>query len=242
MSWQREASALGAVLAESIVRVLLHNDRGNNALDLACGDGLLTKEISKRFKRVVAVEASCYHVEVARQRVPEAEFHVALIGDFDTGGELFDRIYMFSILEHLENPVEVLGKVKHWLSKDGFIVACVPNALSLNRRIGQKMGLIKDCYELTKQDIEVGHKKLYDPEMLGDEIVKAGLIPSAMGGILLKPFSNTQMEWFIKSWSEIDADPDWRTKLCGALCEMGNELAWYANAIWARCANPEKDM
>lgn len=244
IEWQRETAPFEKILTKYIVKKLLSLSIGSSALDIGCGDGLFTKELCKRFKSVVGIDASSRHIECARQRVPEAEFHVALIEEFDPKGGLFDNIYMISILEHLDNPVEVLKRVKSWLSPNGYIVIHVPNALSLNRRIGQKMGLISNCYELTPHDVEVGHKRFYDLELLKADITASGLVVESAGGILLKPFSNPQMECFInckawdkglRGWGGEDKTIDWRARLCDALYEIGKELPRYSNAIWARC-------
>jgi len=244
IEWRRETAAFEKTLMKYIVRSLLGLGTGSSALDVGCNDGLFTKELCKRFKRVVGVEASGRHIEYARQLVPEAEFHAALIEEFDPKSEFFDTIYMVNILEHLDDPVGVLRRVKHWLSLDGYLIIQVPNALSLNRRIGQKAGLISSCYELTPHDVEIGHKRFYDLESLKRDIVASGLRTESTGGSLLKPFSNPQMEWLInceawdrglRGWGGEDKRIDWRERLCDALHEMGKELPQYSNAVWARC-------
>ncbi len=240
VKWQRGTSALGTELADAIIRTLLRDDSGENALDLACGDGLLTKEICKHFNRVVAVDAASHHIGVARKNVPQAEFHISLIEDFNPAGELFSRIYMISVLEHLDNPIETLAMVRKWLNKNGSILVYVPNAFSLNRRIGHKMGLLKDNYELTSRDKEVGHQRFYDIESLTSCVTQSGLVVVSSGGTLLKPFSNDQMKWFMHGWRELDSDPDWHPKLLAALCEVGSELPQYANGIWVKCINTGK--
>ena len=242
--WERSTSGFEATMLKYSARTLLPLGTGSSALDIGCNDGLFTKEICRCFRRVLGIDASSLHIERARLIAPEAELRVALVEEFDPGDELFDTVYMLDLLEHLDEPVEVLKRVKSWLSPHGYVIIQVPNAVSLNRRIGQKMGLISDLYELTPQDIEVGHKRFYDLESLKQDILASGLNVESMGGIFLKPFSNPQMEWFIKSeawtgglrgWGGEDKTIDWREKLCDALYEMAKELPQYCSAIWARC-------
>ena len=236
LEWERQISPLGTVLASNIAQTLLARDNGHTALDLACGDGLLTQEICKHFNRVVAIDASARRIETARKVTPDAELHVSLIEDFDPKGETFDHIYMISVIEHLDNPIETLHKVGSWLNANGVLLIYTVNALSLNRRVGQKMGLISDCYEMAQQDIDVGHKRLYDLDKLVADVQLSGLSVLQHGGDMIKPFSNVQMEWFLRSWGEQETDPKWSRELCEALCELGDELPGYANAIWVKCA------
>ncbi len=242
--WQRETAPFEKTLARYVIKTLLNLGKGSSALDLGCNDGFITEHLCKRFPHVVAVDASQRHIERASQRVTQAIFHVALVEEFEPGDELFDTIYMVNILEHLDNPLEVLRRTRQWLNPDGYIIICVPNALSLNKRIGQKMGLISNCYELTAHDIEIGHKRLYNLELLKKDIIDAGLRVESTGSIFLKPFSNPQMEKFmnceawsegLRGWGGQDRTIDWRERLCGALYEIAKELPQYSSPIWARC-------
>lgn len=244
VKWQCETAPFEKVLARYQIRNLLELGRGSSVLDLGCNDGLITAELCKRFKRVVGVDASQRHIERAHQKVPQAEFHVALVEEFDPGNEMFDTIYLTRILEHLDDPVQALKRARQWLHPDGYIVIQVPNALSLNRRIGQKMGLITNCYELASRDIEVGHKRFYDLELLKKDIVASGLKIESTGSVFLKPFSHPQMEWFInceawdkglRGWGGEDKTIDWSERLCDALYEISKELPQCSSPIWARC-------
>jgi len=235
IEWERGKAPFARIAANAIVQTLLANDTGLSALDLACGHGILTQEICRRFDRVVGVDASRHHIKVAQKRVPEAEFHVSMIEDFNPRGEAFNMIYMFGIIEHLDNPVETLRLVRGWLSSEGKLLVHTPNALSLNRRIGKEMGIIRDCYELTPSDIAVGHKRLYDLDKLVTEVRASGMHILDKGGDMLKPFSNNQMQWFIENWQQQENDKEWCDKLYSALHVVGNQLTEYANAVWVRC-------
>ena len=244
LSWRRGSLPFEMTLAKYQVRNLLDLGKGRSALDLGCNDGLITEELCKRFSRVVGVDASEAHIKAARKRVSEAVFYTALIEEFDPRGELFDTIYMVNILEHLDSPVDILRRVKEWLNQEGCIIIHVPNALSLNRRIGQLMGLISNHYELCPLDIEVGHRRFYDTDSLKRDIVASGLKVESIGGVIIKPFSHPQMEWLInceawdkelRGWGGKDRTIDWRERLCTALYEIAKELPQYASPIWARC-------
>ena len=42
-------------------------------------------------------------------------------------GEKFDHVFFIDVLEHLENPWEILSVVKNNLEKNGKVVASIPN-------------------------------------------------------------------------------------------------------------------
>jgi len=244
VTWRRGSLPFELTLGKYQVRNLLDLGQGQCALDLGCNDGLITKELCKRFSRVVGVDASQAHIEAARRRVPEAVFHIALIEEFDPGDEVFDTIYMINILEHVDRPVDILRRAKGWLNQDSYMVIHVPNALSLNRRIGKLMGLIGSYYELSPMDIEVGHRRFYDVDSLKKDILASGLKIESMGGVFLKPFSHPQMEWFIscdawkkglRGWGGEDKSVNWSERLCDAFYEISKELPQYSSPIWARC-------
>ena len=135
--------------------------------------------------------------------------------------ERFDSIVMINALEHVEDPRVFLKKAKSLLNRGGEVVAFVPNALSLNRRIGKIMGIIEDHYELSANDLAVGHRRFYDRDKLVRDFLEAGFKPEDVGGVLLKPLSNRQME-------------SWNPDIIDALYEVGKELQDYCGPIYVR--------
>lgn len=108
----------------------------------------------------------------------------------------------------------------------------------------KKMGLISSCYELTPHDIEIGHKRLYDLDLLKQHINSSGLKVESSGSIFLKPFSNPQMQLLInceawgqgiRGWGIENSHVNWADRLCEALYEIAKELPQYSSPIWARC-------
>src|SRR5208283_4562776 len=100
--WARSQmfSDYNRILGYYQAQVCLEHARGKSLLDLPCGDGTLTAFLAPRFQRVVGVDASSKHLELARVALPGAEFHEALIEEYATA-ERFDTITMINILEHV---------------------------------------------------------------------------------------------------------------------------------------------
>lgn len=257
--WERSSSSeysriLGHFQAESCIE----HGRGPMVLDLPCGDGMLTEIFTRHFDRVVGVDASARHLEVARVRAPKAEFHESLIEDLDLGGGgnavelsiggggVFNTVFMVNILEHVLDPVGCLQKAASFLDKDGILIAHVPNALAVNRKIAVLMGTLESCEELSPFDIQIaGHRRSYTMETLTNDIELAGLEIVKTGGIFYKMLSTPQMDWFLKNgqwegnnfgWGRVGGpEKNWKNEFCRACYEIGRERPEDCNVIFA-CA------
>ena len=71
----------------------------------------------------------------------------------------FDLIVMGFVLEHVEDPIAILHRYRKMLTPGGRVFVAVPNAKSMNRRLGLAMGLIPDIYELNATDHKLGHRR-----------------------------------------------------------------------------------
>ena len=207
--------------------------KGPAILELGCGDGLITCELARYFQRVVAVDGSNIRVERARERLKAIKkkgrviFCITLFENLELE-ERFDTVITAGILEHIDDPIEVLRKAGRWLKPTGVITIVVPNAMSLHRRAGRILGLISDEHELTQMDFSVGHKRYYDLDMLKQHIREADLEIDCCGGLVFKPLSNAQMEQL-------------SVEITDAFYELGKELPpEYCAEIWARCTLPKE--
>lgn len=61
------------------------------------------------------------------------------------------------------------------------------------------MGLLDELTQLQAHDLEVGHRRYYDPLTFRREIEAAGFRIEREDGVLLKPLSNGQMMQFDSS-------------------------------------------
>ena len=105
---------------------------------------------------------------------------------------------MGHVLEHVDNPVEILSLAKSWLTDDGLIIAAVPNSQSLHRQAATKMGLLSIESELNEEDIHHGHKRVFDPMSFTAIFNQASLNILKFGGYFLKPLSDSQIS---QNWS-----------------------------------------
>jgi len=244
-SWARSRvfSSYNIILGYYQAQACLEHARGHSLLDMPCGDGTLTAMLAPSFSRVVGVDASSKHLELARKALPEVEFHEALIENYETA-ERFSTVTMINILEHVVDPVAILRKGASFLSDDGVLLVHVPNAHAVNRRLAVLMGTLEHCEELSPFDIQIaGHRCSYSLKTLCADIEKAGLRVSQTGGVFYKSLSTPQMDWFLKNglweeggfgWGRIrGTQKDWRAEFCRASFELGKQQPEDCNIIYA---------
>ena len=105
----------------------------------------------------------------------------------------FDVIEAGFVLEHVEDPALVLKRMHQFLAPGGRIFIAVPNARSLHRLLGHSAGFLPDMYLLSPADLALGHRRYFDLESLIQLAQAAGFNVVCTRGLLLKPFTTTQL-------------------------------------------------
>jgi SAM-dependent methyltransferase len=115
------------------------------------------------------------------------------------------------VLEHIADPVPLLKQILTWLSPGGKFIVGVPNAKSFHRMVAVKMGLLESIYSLNERDLQLGHERVYDMDLLKAHLTEAGFSISHETGVFLKFLANGQIEqWFsqemIQAFYELGKD------------------------------------
>lgn len=165
---------------------------GKTALEVGCGDGKSTQQLLAIFPGLQIIEPSKGNIELLRKRIPGAVCHNVLLEEFRSSAK-FDYIFFLNVLEHVSDPVQSLNQLAALLNDEGSIFISVPNCMSLNRRAGYQMGLLKSYDTMAPKDVMVGHRRLYSKRMLEDHCDQAGLRIVELKGLYLKPLSEKQM-------------------------------------------------
>jgi SAM-dependent methyltransferase len=105
----------------------------------------------------------------------------------------FDTIVASHLLEHVDRPIELLQLFRSWLSPGGHLLVVVPNAESLHRQIGLRMGLLNQLLDLNETDHRLGHVRVYTFELLREHLEAGQLKIHHLCGVTLKPMSNGQL-------------------------------------------------
>ncbi len=181
-----------------MMQVFRPHFRGVSALELGCYRGEFTKRIVKHFVDVTIVDGSLALVQAAHEAVLQMpgvhRFTSATFESVTLPKNWFDAVFLIHTLEHLDDPVLVLKRIKSWLKPDGRLFLAVPNAHAASRQIAEKMGLISDCYAVTEGEKTHGHRRTYSLGTLEDDVLAAGLNVVERGGVVFKPFANFQMD------------------------------------------------
>ena len=190
------ASGVNSVITQFAFTQVL-NYLSADVLELGPAEGVMTELIVSHGIDPVLVEGSktlCLKLE---EKFPRLEVNNCLFEEFESERK-FDLIIMGHVLEHVEDPIQIIKKFSHFLKEGGRIWAAVPNANSIHRQVAVEMGLLKTVYELNEADITHGHRRVLDLQKLQDLFRDCEMKIEFLGGYWLKPLSNAQIE---ATWS-----------------------------------------
>lgn len=164
-------------------------------LELGSYKGDLTQRLLARFDDIVCVEASIQAIEQAKQKLGGRVTFVHSTFETATLNRRFDNIVLTHVLEHLDDPINVLKRVNaEWLSKGGRCFLVCPNANAPSRQIAVKMGLITHNAAVTVAEAAHGHRRTYSLDTLERDAVAAGLSVQHRSGIFFKALANFQWD------------------------------------------------
>lgn len=105
------------------------NYKTKRVLNVGCGRNIFLKRLKELNCEVTAIDINENIIEFTRNVLGIESAYVSDIIDFarDYNGKKFDVIIFFEVLEHLEDPGEIIRCIKKILEDDGFIVVSVPN-------------------------------------------------------------------------------------------------------------------
>ena len=198
---------------------------GRQALELGCAEGEMTALLRHAFETVTAVDG----VQGLLDIMPNWENVVkvcSLFEAFETDLR-YDTIVMEHILEHIEDPADLLQRVTKWLASSGRILIGVPNANSIHRLAATKMHLLARPDELNERDMALGHRRVYTPELLVEHVVASGLVVERLGGVFLKPLSTRQI------------DETWTPTMMDGFFELGKDFPEICAEIFVVCRPAE---
>lgn len=194
---------------------------GTRGLELGSAEGEMTQFLVNDFEQLTIVEGAADLIAQIPARANLIKVH-ALFEEFQPE-QPFDSIILEHVLEHVDDPVALLNRVKNWLSPNGRLFLGVPNGNSIHRLVAVKMGLLDTPCQLNARDHALGHRRVYTPETLRADIEKCGIKVLEMGGVYFKPLSNGQIQ---EHWTE---------EMIQGFYELGKDFPEIAAEIYAVC-------
>jgi trans-aconitate methyltransferase len=168
--WSEFADAAQANPAQEyrrrlVLRLLAAGDAPARVLDIGSGTGELVGEILERWPSASALglELSESGVSLSQRRVPAASFRVCdlLTEPTPRDGEAHWATHAVcsEVLEHVDDPVQLLRNARAWLAPGCQLVVTVPGG------------------PMSTFDKHIGHRRHFSPADIGDVISAAGLVP-----------------------------------------------------------------
>jgi len=162
---------------------------GDECLEIGCGEGQITKYLLSKFDFVTVIEPNLENFKLKGKKLETIQDELELVEPT----VMYDSIVCTNVLEHVDNPVVFLNYMKEWAHDSSTIFISVPNARSYNRLLGVDAGFIDSPEELTDQDIDAGHQRMYNIKTLMADVEEAGFDIIESGTMIYKPLPNYLM-------------------------------------------------
>jgi SAM-dependent methyltransferase len=173
----------------------------SHVLEMGSFKGDFTRLLIEDFTYIFCIEASDEAVQISKEKfknLPNIDIIHSTFEEADLGFKV-DNIIITHVLEHLDNPVDILKKASTWLEDDGRIFIICPNANAPSRQIAVKMGLISHNTAVTEAERDHGHLRTYTLDTLEKDARLAGLKVAYRTGIFFKALANFQWDKAIKA-------------------------------------------
>jgi len=104
-------------------------------LDIGCGPGFFLKIAQEKGWQVWGLDLSEEAVAQARKILKTNRIYRKTLEDCNFLPNFFDLVTIFQTIEHLENPLELLKKVRKILKPEGILLLTTPNASGWQAKI-----------------------------------------------------------------------------------------------------------
>ena len=170
--------------------------QGPEVLEMGFGDDEWTPRIIEKFGHSNIIDAAKTLLEIPKEKYGDAVTTYESLFETFVPDKKFDTIIASFVLEHVEDPVMVLEKTLEWLNEGGKLIAIVPHADSLHRRLAVTMGMQEKPSDLGGTDKRMGHRRVYDIPSFEKDIIAAGFTIEERKGFLIKLIPQSLMANF----------------------------------------------
>ncbi|MBC7994582.1 MAG: class I SAM-dependent methyltransferase [Rhizobacter sp.] len=162
-------------------------------LEMGFGEGTITEPLLAAGYEVEIVEGSAKLCDNARERFgSKLKVNCSYFENF-TPSRQFNNVLSLHVLEHVDQPADVVRKIHDWVAPGGQVIAVVPNAQSLHRELSVMMGLQEKNDSLSPRDVLVGHQRVFTLDQLAAHFEAAGFEITERFGYFVKVVPNSMM-------------------------------------------------
>jgi len=129
--------------ARDIASRLISAASPTSVVDIGCGTGPLVAEFVRRGVKATGVDSSPGALDVARQRAPNATFHLGSVASLPITDGTMDSATLIETVEHLDDETmfAALAEVKRVLRTGGMLLVTTPN----NETLDESRRQCPDC-------------------------------------------------------------------------------------------------
>jgi 2-polyprenyl-3-methyl-5-hydroxy-6-metoxy-1,4-benzoquinol methylase len=175
------------------LKTMIPESPTQRVLEMGYGDGIITDGLIQHGCDVTLLEGSNLLIDEALKHHPGLKYAYSFFEEY-TPISPFDVVVASHVLEHVDDPVSILKRMRQWVTPKGQVVVVVPNAESIHRQVGVYMGLQPRLDSLSDRDRTVGHQRVYSIDTLYEDIHKGGWRVVQVKGFFIKCTSNSYME------------------------------------------------
>lgn len=126
IKWNEEGHGLSPIRRVFLEQLtpLLGKVSGKTVLDLGCGQGWLSSELSQHGGRVVGIDPSQKNITAATEQFPDVTFVCSDIESYESS-KRFDLVTALMVFEHFPDLGESLEKIKGLLKPGGELVTII---------------------------------------------------------------------------------------------------------------------
>lgn len=174
--------------------------KNGSLLELGSFKGDFTQRFLAHFDDVTCVEASGEAIKEAKRKLGDRVKFVHSLFETAALPKRYDNIVLTHVLEHIDDPVQVLKRINdEWLAEGGRLFLVCPNANAPSRQIAVKMGLITHNAAVTPAEAAHGHRCTYSLDTLERDAMAAGLTVAHRSGIFFKALANFQWDRLLQT-------------------------------------------
>jgi 2-polyprenyl-3-methyl-5-hydroxy-6-metoxy-1,4-benzoquinol methylase len=166
-----------------VIKAIGRTYHGTSAkiLDLGCGNGYVSDQLSRMGHSVTGVDVSRDGIEIAARAYPGVEFRLGSVYDesLNSLGSDFDIVMSLEVVEHLFHPARLFDQARARLKNGGYLILSTPYHGYLKNLA---ISIVNGWDEHFRVDREGGHIKFFSNAALREMAQAAGLRVLAFDG------------------------------------------------------------